>query len=60
MTHPDLGDMNTFNTPIKMEGTWGSTPSPPPLMGEHTEEVLREVLDLGDAEIERLKERKAI
>ena len=60
MTHPELGKMQTFNTPVKMEGTWGATPSPPPLMGEHTEEVLKEVLGLGDEEIERLKERKAI
>ena len=60
MTHPELGAMRTFNTPIKMEGTWGAAPAPPPLMGEHTEEALREILDLGDEDIARLKERGAI
>ena len=60
MTHPELGAMRTFNTPIKVEGTWGAAPAPPPLMGEHTEEALREILDLGDEDIARLKERGAI
>lgn len=60
MVHPRLGRMRTFNTPVKMEGTWGDAPAPPPLMGEHTAEVLREVLGLDDAEIGRLRERKAI
>ena len=60
MAHPELGAMETFNTPVKMEGTWGAAPSPPPLMGEHTAEVLRETLDLNDEDIARLKERGAI
>ena len=60
MAHPELGAMETFNTQVKMEGTWGAAPSPPPLMGEHTAEVLRETIDLNDEDIARLKERGAI
>ncbi len=58
--HPELGPIKTFNTPIKMEGTWGAKPSPPPLVGEHSGEVLREVLEMSEAEIARLRERGAI
>jgi crotonobetainyl-CoA:carnitine CoA-transferase CaiB-like acyl-CoA transferase len=32
----------------------------PPLLGEHSEDVLRDVLDYGDAEIERLRRDKII
>ena len=60
MAHPALGSIETFNSPIKIEGTWGAAPSPPPLLGEHTEEVLRELLEMGGDEIARLRARGAI
>ena len=60
MAHPALGSIETFNSPIKMEGTWGAAPSPPPLLGEHTEEVLRELLEMREDEIARLRARGAI
>ncbi len=60
MEHHALGSIETFNSPIKMEGTWGAAPSPPPLLGEHTEEVLREMLEMGEDEIARLRARGAI
>ena len=58
MEHPALGRIRTFNTPIKTEGTWGTRPAPPPLLGEHTEEILREVLEMRDEEIARLRGRR--
>jgi crotonobetainyl-CoA:carnitine CoA-transferase CaiB-like acyl-CoA transferase len=33
---------------------------PPPLLGEHTEELLREVLGYDQVRIDRLKEEKVI
>ncbi|MEJ2123034.1 MAG: hypothetical protein P8Z76_20540, partial [Alphaproteobacteria bacterium] len=36
--------------PIKLSDTPGADDRPPPVLGEHTAEILREWLDMGDAE----------
>ena len=46
--------------PIKLSDTPVDYRRPPPLLGEHTREVLREVLEIGDEEIDRLARAKAI
>jgi crotonobetainyl-CoA:carnitine CoA-transferase CaiB-like acyl-CoA transferase len=46
--------------PFRASGTPASIRRPAPLLGEHTAEVLREVLDLPPAEITRLAEAGAI
>ncbi|MES2632986.1 MAG: CoA transferase [Pseudomonadota bacterium] len=41
--HPTLGPMRMVGSPIKLDGASGqSVRRPPPLLGEHTEELLRE------------------
>jgi crotonobetainyl-CoA:carnitine CoA-transferase CaiB-like acyl-CoA transferase len=35
-------------------------PLPPPLLGQHTKEVLRDVLGMKDAEIDRLAAEKIV
>lgn len=40
--HPEIPDFRTIGTPIKLEGTPGSIRRPPPLLGQHTVEVLQE------------------
>jgi crotonobetainyl-CoA:carnitine CoA-transferase CaiB-like acyl-CoA transferase len=42
--HPTAGPIPMVASPIKMSGTPVRQPSPPPLLGEHTQEVLLEVL----------------
>lgn len=42
--HPTIGELELVASPIHMSGTPVRTPSAPPLLGEHTQEVLRELL----------------
>ena len=51
MDHPTIGELSLVGSPLKMSDTPVEYRLPPPLMGEHTEEVLRE-LGYGDEERE--------
>jgi crotonobetainyl-CoA:carnitine CoA-transferase CaiB-like acyl-CoA transferase len=42
--HPLAGSMDLVASPLKLGGTPVRTDSPPPLLGQHTDEVLAEVL----------------
>jgi len=54
------GHVDLIGNPIKFSGTPVTYRYPPPRMGEHTDELLKELLDLPDAEIARLRENGAI
>jgi crotonobetainyl-CoA:carnitine CoA-transferase CaiB-like acyl-CoA transferase len=41
--HPRIPDLKLLGLPIKLSGTPGSVRLPPPLKGQHTEEVLRDL-----------------
>ncbi|KAF4335861.1 alpha-methylacyl-coa racemase [Fusarium beomiforme] len=58
--HPVCGPLKVLNSPVKYSRTQPSIRTPPPLLGEHTDEVLKDVLGLKDSEIKRLREDKAI
>ena len=49
-------------SPIKLSATpvHAAGGLPPPLLGQHTEEVLREVLSYSDAQLSELKNAKVI
>jgi len=53
---PGIGPTLTPSSPLALSGTPHSTPRPPPRLGADTDKVLREVLDLSDAELGRLHE----
>ena len=59
-THPVAGAVRMTAPPVRMSETPGSVRTPAPLLGEHTTEVLRERLALGDEEIARLRRAKVI
>jgi formyl-CoA transferase/CoA:oxalate CoA-transferase len=43
IAHPTLGDVSVTGFPSKLSATAASLRLPPPLLGQHTEEVLREL-----------------
>ena len=59
VTHHDYGTINTLGFPIKFSETPGRSPSAPPTLGEHTDEVLKS-LGLTDAEMQLLRDKKII
>lgn len=52
--HPTAGRVTMTGTPVKLSDTPGQAAGRPPLLGEHTEVVLREVLGFADAETQDL------
>lgn len=59
LTHPRLGDIRTVNVPIRMSDAAPSFTAPP-MLGEHTAEVLRDLLELTDGQIRSLGEQGAV
>ncbi len=62
--HPMKNDLALVASPIKLSATPVRTPGlgglPPPLLGEHTGEVLREVLGYSEAQLLKLKNAEVI
>jgi crotonobetainyl-CoA:carnitine CoA-transferase CaiB-like acyl-CoA transferase len=58
--HPVLGLLKLPGIPVKLAATPGSVRKPPPLVGEDTDAVYRELLGLNAGEIERLRTEGAI
>jgi len=55
MAHPRAGTVRMVGAPVRLSETPGSVRTPAPLLGEHTETVLRERLGLDAARIETLR-----
>ena len=60
MEHPVTGKYKVVGSPMKLSQTPVQYRIPPPLLGEHTEEILRNILGYDAAAIARLKEEKVI
>ena len=59
MDHPAQGKMKVINNPIKFSDTKTTIRSTSPQLGEHTEQVMAEVLSLSAEQIEALRENGA-
>ena len=57
--HPKLGEIRLVNQAAKLSRTPATMATPTPALGEHTDEVLRE-LGLGDTEIADLRARRVV
>jgi len=57
LPHPSAGSVPLVGNPIRMSDSSPDYRRPPPLLGEHTDEVLRELAGLDAAGIAALRER---
>jgi formyl-CoA transferase/CoA:oxalate CoA-transferase len=60
MNHPRHGTINTLGTPIKIDGAMGLELTPPPRLGEHTNDILSRVLKYSNVKIAELHATGAI
>jgi formyl-CoA transferase len=58
--HPTAGRVRLPGIPVKFDGTPAAVQGPPPTLGQHTDEVLREVLELSPAAIAELRASGAL
>ena len=59
LEHPIAGTIRALGVPVKLADTPGAIRQPPPMLGQHTNPVLRD-LGIENEEIARLKEEGAI
>jgi crotonobetainyl-CoA:carnitine CoA-transferase CaiB-like acyl-CoA transferase len=59
LPHPEIDTFKTTGLPVKLSGTPGRIERRPPLLGEHTDDVLGEC-GLMPEEIERLRGEEVI
>lgn len=58
LRHPTLGMIRTVASPIRMPDNILGDPEPPPSLGQHTEEVLTQLLGYSRDQIDRLKQEE--
>jgi crotonobetainyl-CoA:carnitine CoA-transferase CaiB-like acyl-CoA transferase len=57
--HPRAGKVRWVGSPLPLEGAEGPS-TPPPLLGEHTAEILREVLGVSESDVSALTKDKVV
>lgn len=60
VNHPVIGEMRVVGPPVKYSEGGNSVRIPPPTLGQHTDEVLRDVLGYEKEEILNLKKTKIV
>lgn len=58
--HEACGTIKMVNSPVKYSETSPTIRSPPPTLGQHTDEVLREHVGLNNEQIAQLKEKGVV
>ena len=58
--HPVLGSLKTVGSPLRLSRTSASVGQPAPDLGQHTEEVLTELLGLTPRELEELRQERVV
>ncbi|MDP6591415.1 MAG: CoA transferase [Alphaproteobacteria bacterium] len=60
VAHPEGGEMQMPGNPVKMSAVGEETFTPPPLLGQQTDEILRDLLDKSESDIKALRDAGTI
>ena len=60
MKHSKAGIFRSLASPLKMHGTINTKNNAPPMLGEHTDSVLKQYLGLSNSDLNDLKNKKVI
>lgn len=60
INHPVCGSIKVLSPPVKYSNAEPSIRLPPPLLGEHTEEILLEVAGLDRKRVQELKSKGVV
>ena len=60
VSHPTAGEIRMLGVPFRFSDTPASIRRAPPILGQHTEQILREDLELSEARIAELRAAKVI
>jgi formyl-CoA transferase len=58
--HASLGEIELLSSPMKLRGTPPQVSRAPPLLGEHTDEVLSQLLNYSQEQIQQLRSDRVI
>ena len=60
LNHPTAGPISVNGVPIKLSATPGEVKDPPPLLGQHTDAILADILGYTADQIAELRQLKAV
>ena len=60
LEHPKAGPIRVTGVPVKLSDTPGAVESPPPVLGQHTEEVLSDWLGMSEVEVAELRRQEVV
>ncbi|MBC3811879.1 CaiB/BaiF CoA transferase family protein [Undibacterium aquatile] len=60
LPHPSAGSVKLVGSPMKLSATPPDYQSPPPLLGQHTDQILKSVLGYDDEQLSQLRQRGII
>ena len=55
LAHPKAGPITVMGVPVRLRETPGAASAPPPLLGQHTDEILTRLLRIPRAKVARLR-----
>lgn len=60
LPHPRAGQVTAMGVPIRLHGTPGRAEAPPPVLGQHTDALLKSLLAMKPPQIKRLRDADVV